>query len=165
MQGRALSAVLLALLTSGPAYATIITLEAQLSGANEVVPPGGDLDGSGLATLMIDDVALTVTWEITVEGIGAPVAAHIHEGPAGVNGPIQVDFSGLLSGGPLQDDDLAGVLANPAGWYVNVHTEEFQGGAIRGQLSRVSVPVSEPGSLALLGLGLLGLGLTRRRAN
>lgn len=75
--------------------------------------------------------------------------AHIHKAAAGSNGPIHWDF--LEAGNPVasisdQPSQLRGVarpraaavvadlLANPSGYYVNVHSSAFPGGAVRGQV-------------------------------
>ena len=122
-------------------------------------PGQGDLDGLGTATLLIDDVNLTISWTITVANLDPVVGAHIHNAGAGSNGQIRIDFGGQLTGTSLADPDLAGVLADPSQWYVNVHTGTFQAGAIRGQ---IGTPVAEPASLALL-TAAAGLLASRRR--
>ncbi len=75
---------------------------------------------------------------ITFAGIEDPVAAHIHEGGADVNGGVVVDFDwpNSLGDGCVAGDAavVAAIVADPSGYYVNVHTAEFPASAIRGQL-------------------------------
>lgn len=151
-------------LSPAAAHATLFYFNIALNGANEVtaggIPNQGDLDGSGLASLIIDDSTspATITWDIQVADIDLPViGAHIHQGAKTTTGPVRIDFNATLSG-TSQDVDLAGVLADPTGWYVNIHTGAFQSGAIRGQ-------IPEPGTALLLSGGLSLLARRRSRRN
>jgi hypothetical protein len=100
--------------------------------------PGGDTDGFGSFSAVISGRKLC--YGIQVTGI-RPIAAHIHRGAAGEDGPIAVALN-LGSGNPAVGSactrvsrDLVGSLKErPGRFYVNVHTNEFPGGAVRGQL-------------------------------
>src|SRR5512132_2587314 len=82
-----------------PAFAQLSTV---LLGGNEVSSTGvanaGDPDGSGSATVLIRDT--TLCYGILVTGIDTPTLAHIHEGAAGVNGPVVVDLTPPQTGNP-----------------------------------------------------------------
>ncbi|HET9531260.1 MAG TPA: CHRD domain-containing protein [Blastocatellia bacterium] len=77
------------------------------------------------------------------------ILAHVHEGAAGVNGPIRID-SNISPAAPVPTAGGAAsfirtglatppavaqaIIDNPGGWYFNVHTALSPGGVARGQL-------------------------------
>jgi len=119
-------------------------LFAQLSGRNEISTTGergaGDPDGFGSASFTFDGDQLC--FGITVGNLDAPGAAHIHRGGKSENGPVVVPLTQPTAGDPgassgcvtVAADLAAEIQANPRGFYANVHTSAFGGGAVRGQL-------------------------------
>ena len=142
-----------------------IVFTSQLSAGNEVPPvTNGDANGRGQATITLNvprdattgavTGAGTVTFQATVLGFppGAVIrAADIHTGAAGTAGAILVnstlsaataitlgDGTGTLNlpNAPITQDQATRIVANPAGFYFNLHTSLNPDGAIRGQLAR-----------------------------
>lgn len=116
-------------------------LAATLLGSNEVLPAStGDPDGSGSSHLTLNQGQGEICFHITTQNISAITGAHIHRGAAGTNGPVVVNFNPVVNGlsGCVSADAglIKTIRQNPEGYYVNVHTTEFAGGAIRGQLSK-----------------------------
>ena len=131
---------LVALALALPAVAqTGGALHAQLTGEQEVPGPG-DPDGSGSATVWTIPPN-TVCYKLTARGIAPPNAAHIHEAPPGVAGPVVLPLRpptwGVSAGCTKAAPALVSALAaNPSGYYVNVHNAPYPEGAVRGQLHR-----------------------------
>ena len=160
-----LASTLVLLAGVGSAQAAIVQFNVPLSGNTEFPGPG-DTDGSGLAAISIDSATNTISWNITTNNITLPITgAHIHQAVTGASGPIVVNFNGQLSGAGLVDTDLASVLADTQGFYVNIHNDDFPAGAIRGQFCEsIPSPVPVPAAVWLFGSGLMGLvGVMRRR--
>ena len=123
----------------------------QLTGPAEV-PNAGDPDGAGFAVVTISGTMLHYT--VFVQNIGAPTAAHIHVGAAGVAGDVVVplNVNTLTNGSATIAQELANQInANPSGYYVNVHNAEFPGGAVRGQLARAQGDGSRTAWLPVIG--------------
>lgn len=115
-------------------------ISVALTGPAEAPTPG-DPDGSGTATLRINPGQQQVCYELSVTGIAAATAAHIHKAPAGAAGPVVVGLTAPTSGSSKACAEVArqlalDILKTPADYYVNVHNAEFPGGAVRGQLSK-----------------------------
>jgi len=115
-------------------------LATDLTGAVEVPGPG-DPNGSGSARVTVNPGRGLVCYTLQVSDIQPATAAHIHEAPAGMAGPVVVPLEaptdGSSSGCAEVDRELAlDILRNPADYYVNVHNVEYPLGALRGQLSK-----------------------------
>jgi hypothetical protein len=135
--------VLAALVLAAPASAKVKRLEAKLSGANEM--PATDPDASGTAKVRLDRAKKKVCFTIRVRNVEDVVAAHIHKGGKSVaNGPIVVTFlHGPAAGSTFTGCEthvarsvIRAILRHPRRYYVNVHSMDFPGGEVRGQLHK-----------------------------
>jgi CHRD domain len=119
-------------------------LFAVLTGNKEIDEMGargaGDKDGRGSFTAIVDGGKLC--FGITVKNLDKPVAAHIHKGKSSANGNVVVPLTQPADGDPGASSGCVSVKSalakaifkNPSGYYANVHTAKFAGGAVRGQL-------------------------------
>lgn len=119
--------------TSGPSR-----LFGRMSGTAESPGPG-DADGAGAVFVDLKVGAGQACVDERYARIAAPAQLmHIHRGAAGVAGPIVVNLTTALNGGPrcVNADPaiLKEVRRTPAGFYCNIHNTPFPNGAIRGQL-------------------------------
>ena len=116
--------------------------DATMRGSSE--SPKGPAKARGTFTVQFRNGQ--ACYRMSVSGLGArPVAAHIHKGGAGVNGPIVIDLKPTFRGTsprvsqkcvPAKASIVSAIRRNPSGYYANVHTTKNPGGAARGQLRR-----------------------------
>ncbi len=130
-----------------PAY-TGIEFKAALIGANEIPGPG-DPDGTGSASVSIDTTQNKLCFTLMVANVESVSMAHIHKAPAGSMGNVVVPLTAPTTGssqGCIQTrpEVLLEILTSPADFYVNVHSEPFMAGAVRGQLARTEPPKPAP---------------------
>ena len=140
--------------------------------------------GGGLLTASLNDVTGAFSIQVVSAGLTGPaVAAHVHQAPPLVAGPIIVDLGSpslfapgldlynvnatltapqILAATTLNGNPLG--IGAASGLYANIHTAANPVGEIRGQLfvtSITAVPV--PAAMWLMG-SAIGLLVRRRRA-
>jgi len=153
------------------AQAASIDFDFPLNASQQV--PTNASTGSGDCFLSLDDVSGSVSVSCSFSGLSsAAVAAHIHglAGP-GINAGVILALTataatgGTITGnGILDAAQMAGMINGQT--YVNLHTGQYPGGEIRGQVTGVhkSIPTLSNSLLIVLIVVLLMAGVfTLRR--
>jgi len=132
---------------------------AILNGKNEV-PSHSDVTATGMAGFIVNIAKTKIWYQIEAEGLKKVTQAHIHSGKSGENGPVVATLfkgnkdtvNGALVQGSITSDKLVGPLKGKSisdlvnlieksSAYVNVHTESFPDGEIRGQISKGTIQI------------------------
>jgi len=112
-----------------------LEFKASLSGAEEIPPV--TVSRTGEAKLTLSGDLKTLGYTVTVSNLDNITAAHIHNAPKGQNGPVIIPiasapFTTISGEAALTSDQLDALFSENL--YVNVHTTQNPGGAIRGQI-------------------------------
>ncbi len=119
-------------------FVALITYNIVLEGAQET--PTNTSTGTGSGTAVVNTVANTITLNLNFAGLSSAVTdAHLH-GPAvrGVAAAARITIgtaSPITNVASYNELDEADILAGK--WYVNIHTTNFGGGEIRGQIDNL----------------------------
>ena len=141
-----------------------LTFVARLVGGSEVPSNGSESRGTAVAVLEADG---RVTYAVNSSGfVTSYRVAHVHLGSSGVAGPIMFPIDcnekGTVCSGtsrPLEASERAALEAG--GTYVNLHTDQFPTGEIRGQLrSVIGTPPTAAGITRFAGKAS-GVGVTK----
>ena len=131
--------ILVGALTTSASAETLF--QATLNG----VQAGTPSTATGSASLILNDAQTEVAYTITFSGLeGTEGAAHFHNAAPGQNGPV---LAGLPLGSPkvgvwnVSPGDVVELFAGRV--YINVHTDVYATGEIRGDVSFVAVPADE----------------------
>jgi MYXO-CTERM domain-containing protein len=125
------------LLVSGISNAASVQYKASLDGKQET--PANPSTATGSATLVHDTTTNKLTGTVTLTGITATSAQHIHNAACGVsgapttNGTLPAPAANVIAVNVTLTAAEATALA-AGDLYVNVHTAAYGGGEIRGQI-------------------------------
>jgi Cu/Zn superoxide dismutase len=117
-----------------------IAFDATLNGAQEV--PMVTTDGKGAASFTASYDMDSIRYDVVVDGLSGPIqAAHLHNAPVNVAGPVVFDLSAGINGNRITgyitsatQGDLIELLEGNL--YINVHTMDNPNGEVRGQVYR-----------------------------
>ncbi len=152
-------------LLANPVHAIVFDFSAAIDGL-QTVPPSGST-GTGTGIVSYDDATNLLSWDVSWSGLTGPVTVMHFHGPAppGANAGVQVNI-GAISGTTSPSIGSATITNAQAAdlinelYYINIHTAQFPGGEIRGQV----LLVPEPAGVALASLGIsAGAFFLRRR--
>jgi hypothetical protein len=137
----------------------IATFPVEMTGAQQLaVTDDGAVEGdagepgaSATVQLTVDAASGVLRYDLDLSGVTGPFSEasglHLHRGEAGTIGSVVIELAtgaqldaavdGRLTGTVAQAEAgiaFAKLLADPEGYYLDVHSDAFRGGAVRGQL-------------------------------
>lgn len=140
------------------------TLPAEADAAQEVRNPEdkktGDPDGK--ATTSVRPWGDRIDYAFSWTGVAPPTRGDLRQAAAGSNGDVVAGLFEAKDGLPQPITGLAGsvggvdpalvqrINGQPANYYTNLHTTEFPGGAVRGQLGKPVTPKPPALNLAVV---------------
>ena len=112
------------------------SFDVMINGKQEVPMSGSEQMAT--ATVEVDETLMQIRATLDVSEVEGFTAAHIHQGPIGKNGDVAFAFTEASDGSyeivetDVTDAQIADLFAGQ--WYINVHTEAFEAGELRGQI-------------------------------